>query len=87
MAFVGSKAAEDSRNNVNWRWGFGSFAIIPPFVDAPLFAALNLNLRKAKQNGVIEKETKRNLLQSGIFHIRECDSNSSFASRICIKAC
>ncbi|KAK0388901.1 hypothetical protein NLU13_2478 [Sarocladium strictum] len=52
-AFAGSKAAEGYLNNVNWRWGFGSFAIIVPFITLPLAGLLMHNLRKAKAQGRI----------------------------------
>lgn len=73
-AFAGPKAAEEFYNHVSWRWGFGCFAIILPFVAAPLFLVLKLNLRKAKQEGVLVREPSgRSLVQSIVFHIREFD--------------
>ncbi|KAI4675367.1 uncharacterized protein J4E84_010109 [Alternaria hordeiaustralica] len=78
-AFAGPKAAEGFYNNINWRWGFGTFAIILPFVAAPLFLLLKLNLRKAKRNGVLAREASgRSLLQSVVFHIREFDVPGAF---------
>jgi hypothetical protein len=55
-AFAGSKAAEAFLKHVNWRWGFGSFAIIVPCVSIPLFVLLKLQFRKAKKQGVIAPE-------------------------------
>lgn len=55
-AFAGSKAAEGFYNNVNWRWGFGSFAILVPAVTLPLFVMLKLQLRKAEKQGFFVKE-------------------------------
>lgn len=52
-AFAGSKASEAYLTDVNWRWGFGSFAIIVPFVTLPLAGLLMHNLRKAKTQGRI----------------------------------
>lgn len=73
-AFAGPKAAEGFYNNISWRWGFGCFAIIVPFVATPLFVVLKLNLRKAKHEGVLNREPSgRTLLQSVVFHIREFD--------------
>ncbi|KAE8314614.1 major facilitator superfamily domain-containing protein [Aspergillus transmontanensis] len=43
-AFAGSKAAEEFLVHVNWRWGFGSFAIIIPAVAMPLYVVLKVNL-------------------------------------------
>jgi MFS family permease len=73
-AFAGPKAAEGFYQNINWRWGFGTFAIIVPFVAAPLFILLKLNLRKAKREGVLAREpSRRTLLESIVFHFREFD--------------
>jgi MFS family permease len=73
-AFAGPKAAEGFYENLNWRWGFGCFAIILPFVAAPLFFILKFNLNKAKRNGVLVREpSNRSLLQSVIFYLREFD--------------
>ncbi|CAO2652177.1 Nn.00g004600.m01.CDS01 [Neocucurbitaria sp. VM-36] len=78
-AFAGPKAAEGFYNNISWRWGFGCFAIILPFVATPLFIVLKLNLRKAKQEGVLLREpSQRTLLQSIIFHVREFDVPGAF---------
>ncbi len=55
-AFAGSKAAEGFYQNINWRWGFGCFAIIVPAVTLPLFITLKLNLRKAQTQGVFSVE-------------------------------
>lgn len=55
-AFAGSKAAEGFLLNVNWRWGFGAFAIILPFVGVALFAVLKHAQRKALKTGLLVKE-------------------------------
>jgi MFS family permease len=73
-AFAGPKAAEGFYENLNWRWGFGCFAIILPFVAAPLFFILKFNLNKAKRDGVLVREpSNRSLLQSVVFYLREFD--------------
>jgi hypothetical protein len=56
-AFAGSKAAEAFLKNVNWRWGFGCFAIIVPVVTLPLFITLKLNLRRAEKQGRFVRES------------------------------
>jgi MFS family permease len=59
-AFAGSKAAEAFLLNVkNWRWGFGSFAIIVPVITAPLFVLLKLQLRKAEKQGLIAEQVMK----------------------------
>lgn len=76
-AFAGPKAAEGYYKNINWRWGFGTFAIILPFVAGPLFVVLKFNLKKARHEGVLVREsTQRSLLESVVFHIREFDGKS-----------
>lgn len=76
-AFAGPKAAEKFYEKINWRWGFGCFAIILPFVASPLFIILKLNLRKAKKQGVLAREpSNRTLLQSVIYYLREFDGQS-----------
>ena len=74
-AFAGPKSAEGFYNNVkNWRWGFGAFAIIVPVVASPLFLILQMNLKKAKREGVLPREKSgRTLTQSIVFYIREFD--------------
>lgn len=52
-AFAGSKAAEEFLLHVNWRWGFGAFAIIFPCVCALLFTLLKYNEHKARNQGLL----------------------------------
>lgn len=73
-AFAGPKAAEDFYNYVSWRWGFGCFAIIVPFVAAPLFFVLKFNVRKAKNHGiVVDKTNERTVLQTIWHYVVEFD--------------
>lgn len=59
-AFAGPKAAESFQINVGtWRWAFGTFAIITPFMAIPLFTMLKVNLRKAKKAGIMPNKTMR----------------------------
>lgn len=67
-AFAGPKAAEGFYQDVSWRWGFGSFAIILPAVAAPLFLVLKLNLRKAEKQGLISRESSGRTLLQKIWH-------------------
>ena len=55
-AFAGPKAAEDF-NNSNWRWAYGSFAIILPIVCLPLWSTIFYNKRKAKSKGFLQKQS------------------------------
>lgn len=64
-AFAGPKAAEGFLLNVNWRWGFGAFAIIVPAMTMPLFILLKLQLRKAEREGrYVKEKSGRNFFQS-----------------------
>lgn len=68
-AFAGAKAAEGFYYNVNWRWGFGTFAIVFPIVAAPLYFILKFNLRKAKkENNFTAEKSGRTFLQS-VWHV------------------
>ncbi|KAJ0419752.1 major facilitator superfamily domain-containing protein [Aspergillus carlsbadensis] len=58
-AFAGSKAAEGFLENVSWRWGYGCWAIILPFVALPIYAMLSYNLRKAEKKGVLVREKRQ----------------------------
>jgi MFS family permease len=63
-AFAGSKAAEGFLNNVNWRWGFGAFAIIVPAMTLPLFVLLKIKLRQAEREGrYVKEKSGRSFLQ------------------------
>lgn len=73
-AFAGPKAAESFYEDISWRWGYGCFAIILPFVAAPLFFILKLNLRKAKQDGLLQSEEKeRTFIEKVWYYIQEFD--------------
>ncbi|KAH8700910.1 siderochrome-iron transporter MirB [Talaromyces proteolyticus] len=74
-AFGGSKAAEAFLNNVNWRWGYGIWAIILPFFALPIYLLLAYNLNKAKKNGILvrEKENRKFNLQTIWWVITEFD--------------
>lgn len=76
-AFAGPKAAEGFYENISWRWGFGCFAIILPFVAAPLFFILKFNLRKAQRDGLLVPEEKpRSFLQKVWYYLQEFDGES-----------
>ncbi|KAG2417108.1 siderophore iron transporter mirB [Aspergillus terreus] len=72
-AFAGPKASDDFYS-VNWRWGFGCFAIIFPIVAAPLYGLLKFNLRKAARQGLLSEERSgRTFLQQVWYYIKEFD--------------
>ncbi|KGO39958.1 Major facilitator superfamily domain, general substrate transporter [Penicillium expansum] len=57
-AFAGSKAAEGFLANVNWRWGYGVWAIILPAFALPIYFMLAYNLRRAEREGILNRERK-----------------------------
>ncbi|XAO25870.1 hypothetical protein I312_104700 [Cryptococcus bacillisporus CA1280] len=72
-AFAGSVASEHFYES-NWRWGFGTFAIVLPVVAMPLFLVLFLNKRKAQKAGLIVKVSSgRTFWQSVWYYIVEFD--------------
>ncbi|KAF2653081.1 putative MFS siderophore transporter [Lophiostoma macrostomum CBS 122681] len=74
-ALAGPAAAEGFYEKISWRWAFGCFAIILPFVAAPLFGTLLFNQQKAKKKGLLIKEPSgRTILQSIWHYILEFDA-------------
>ncbi|KAL3474950.1 major facilitator superfamily domain-containing protein [Aspergillus californicus] len=73
-AFAGS-AASERFYAYNWRWAFGSFAIILPIVALPMFGLLQYNRYKAKQKGLLPKteHSGRTFVQSVVYYIIEFD--------------
>lgn len=77
-AFAGPKASEAFYEGISWRWGYGIFAIILPFVAAPLFIVLRLNLKKAIHHGVIINEKSgKTMGQKVLYYIQEFDGQFS----------
>ena len=74
-AFAGPAASQDFYD-LNWRWAYGSFAIVLPIVAVPMFALLRWNHNKAKRNGLLVKKeaSGRSWLQSIQYYAVEFDS-------------
>ncbi|ETI29320.1 hypothetical protein G647_01773 [Cladophialophora carrionii CBS 160.54] len=78
-AFAGPKASDDFYYNISWRWGFGCFSIILPFVAAPLYFVLKINLRKAQRQGLLLREKSgRTLVQNVWYYVQEFDAAGVF---------
>jgi MFS family permease len=76
-AFAGPKAAEGFYEKINWRWGFGVFCIILPFVAAPLFGILIHNQHNAKKAGLLpSRNSSRTITQSIWVYVIEFDGRS-----------
>ena len=73
-AFAGPAASEAFYEKINFRWGFGIFAIILPPVALLTFLPLRWHRKKAQEQGLVAKESSgRTLLQSAWWFIIECD--------------
>lgn len=81
-AFVGPLAAQSfvARDLVNgWRWGYGTFAIVMPFVFLPLAIVFKLYQRKAEKMGLFVKHASgRTTMQSIVHYIHEFDIVGAF---------
>jgi MFS family permease len=63
-----------AKGGIGWRWCFGIFAIIAPFVAAPLLAMFFLNEAKARRQGLIPARTDRGTLGQKIkYYVKEFD--------------
>ncbi|TQW00270.1 siderophore iron transporter mirB [Cordyceps javanica] len=54
-AFAGPNIAQ-AFYKINWRWGYGCWAIIVPVFAVPIYLLLAWNLSKAKKQGIIAKK-------------------------------
>lgn len=73
-AFAGPKASESFYEQISWRWGFGVFCIILPFVALPLVVILMRSERKARQRGLLVKQRSGRMLMQNIwFYLVEFD--------------
>lgn len=73
-AFTGSLAAQSFVETSGWRWGYGTFAIIMPFLFLPLMVVFKLYQKKAEKMGLIKREDHgRTITQSIVYHFHEFD--------------
>ncbi|WVQ99080.1 hypothetical protein IAU59_006212 [Kwoniella sp. CBS 9459] len=73
-AFAGPKGAEGF-HDTNWRWGYGTFAIILPIIASILVINLQINKVKARKAGVlVEVSSNRTFVQSFIHYFIEFDA-------------
>lgn len=77
-AFAGPSAAQRF-NEVNWRWGYGCFAIVLPVVALPYFVLLRYNRSLAKKRGLLvnKERSGRSWAQSIWYYIVQFDSECS----------
>ncbi|KAF2137209.1 uncharacterized protein K452DRAFT_278847 [Aplosporella prunicola CBS 121167] len=78
-AFTGSLAAESLLSHASWRWAYGCFAIIQPFVFMPLVIVFKFYQIKATKMGILKKEPSgRTIMQSIIHYVHEFDIVGAF---------
>lgn len=74
-AFVGPLAATSFLEHTTWRWAYGAFAIIMPFVFVPLALVFKFYQKKAEKMGLLQKRVSgRTTVQSIVHYIHEFDS-------------
>jgi MFS family permease len=67
-SFAGPKLGETFLKYSTWRWGYGVFAIITPFMCIPFWTIFWLMSSRAKKLGVIEKEKSGRTVGQSIMH-------------------
>mmetsp|Transcript_6472 Transcript_6472/g.8122 ORF Transcript_6472/g.8122 Transcript_6472/m.8122 type:complete len:464 (-) Transcript_6472:222-1613(-) len=73
-AFTGPLAAESFLKMATWRWAYGAFAIIMPFVFVPLAVVFKFYQMKAAKMGLFKNdESGRTTLQSIVHYFHEFD--------------
>ncbi|KAI9929433.1 hypothetical protein ASPWEDRAFT_51976 [Aspergillus wentii DTO 134E9] len=73
-AFTGPMAAQSFIKHANWRWAYGTFAIVMPFVFAPLAITFKFYQRKAERMYIYERGSSgRTLWESLMYYIHEFD--------------
>lgn len=73
-AFTGSLAANSFVKTSGWRWAYGAFAIVQPFVFAPLIYIFKYYERKAYKQGLLTRESSgRTTLQTIVHYVHEFD--------------
>lgn len=78
-AFTGPLAGQSFLKMGSWRWAYGAFAIIQPFVFAPLAIVFKFYQRKAEKMGLYKREPSgRTVFQSIIHYIHEFDGKSFY---------
>ncbi|KAJ5188612.1 Major facilitator superfamily domain general substrate transporter [Penicillium cf. griseofulvum] len=78
-SFTGPLAATHFLKTSNWRWAYGSFAIIMPFVFLPLAGVFKFYEKKARKMGVLQRPVSgRTTMQSILHYLHEFDIIGAF---------
>jgi MFS family permease len=73
--FAGAPLAQAFLDHSTWRWAFGTFTIVIPFIAAPIILSLWINQRKSRKLGVVTRRpaSGRTTWQSIIHYSIEFD--------------
>ncbi|KAF2625465.1 MFS general substrate transporter [Macroventuria anomochaeta] len=72
--FAGPELGQRFLDNSTWRWGYGAFTIITPFMCIPFWLIFYLMNRRAKQQGVaVTEKSGKTFLQSVKYYCIEFD--------------
>ncbi|KAJ5121245.1 Major facilitator superfamily domain general substrate transporter [Penicillium bovifimosum] len=78
-AFTGGLAANSVYTMFGWRWGYGIFCIVVPFVFLPLAMVFKYYEKKAEKNGIFRRKPSGRTVQQSILHyIHEFDVIGAF---------
>ncbi|KAL7655828.1 Siderochrome iron transporter 2, variant 2 [Aspergillus niger] len=78
-AFTGPLAAESFIKTASWRWAYGVFAIVMPFVFIPLAVIFKFYQRKAESMYIYGREPSgRTVLESIVHYFHEFDVIGAF---------
>ncbi|KXX78249.1 Siderophore iron transporter mirB [Madurella mycetomatis] len=77
--WIGGPLATAFYDGPGFRWGFGAFAIITPFICSPLLVLFYLNYRKARKQGLIpDRKSGRTFTQTAKHYFIEFDVTGLF---------
>ena len=74
-SFAGPAIAQLFQQKSSFRWAFGAFAIIVPFLALPIIGSFLINWKKAKQTGLAPERSisGRTWKESTVYYWREFD--------------
>lgn len=82
-AFIGPLAAQSFLSMTTWRWAYGAFGFIMPFVFCPLAFVFKYYEKQAEKRGIIRKTASgRTMGQSIMHYIHEFDGKPFNSSHI-----
>jgi MFS family permease len=67
-SFAGPELGETFLKYSTWRWGYGVFALITPFMCIPFWTIFGLMSSRAKKLGVIKEEKSGRTVGQSIMH-------------------